>query len=121
MSTKRRRQNEQRKILESKLKHTEREYVKNSSVQKLKEISALRCTLNLLLTKDAEGKIRLARQNMYEHGDKARRYLSYLTKKKSNSQIISSVIDSWGKQAFGTITINNTCKTFYENLYKSTN
>lgn len=119
MSTKRRRQDEQRKILESKLKHAEKEYVKNSSVQRLKEISALRCTLNLLLTRYAEGKIRLARQNMYEHGDKAGRYLSYLTKKKADSQIISSVIDSSGKQAFDTITINNAFKTFYEKLYKS--
>lgn len=119
MPTKRRKQDEQRKILESKLKLAEKEYVKNSSVQKLKDISALRCSLNLLLTKDAEGKIRLARQKMYEHGDKVGRYLSYLTKKKADSQIISSVIDSLGKQAFDTKTINNTFKTFYENFYKS--
>ena len=40
------RQDGQRKILESKLKYAETEYVKNSSVQKLKEISGLWCALN---------------------------------------------------------------------------
>lgn len=56
---------------------------------------------------------------LYKHGDKVGRYLSYLTKTKADSQIISSVIDSLGKQAFDTINVNNTFETFYENLYKS--
>lgn len=119
MSIKRRRQDEQGKILESKLKHAEKGYVKISTAQKLKKISAFRCTFHLLLTKDVEGKIRLALQKMYEHGDKAGRCLSYLTKKKADSQMISSVVDSLGKQALEAIAINNTFKTFSKNVYKS--
>ena len=56
---------------------------------------------------------------MYERRDKAGRYLFYLMKKKADSQIISSIVDSSGKQVLNTIAINNTFKTFYENLYKS--
>lgn len=34
------------------------------------------CSLNVLLTKNGEHKIWLARQNMYKHRDKTGRYLS---------------------------------------------
>lgn len=118
-STKRRRQAEQRKILESKLKHAEGEYGKRPSSQKLKEVSALRCALDSLLTKEAENQIRFARQKLYESGNKAGKYLAYLTRKKADSQTIGSVIDNHGKQFFDTLNINNTFKSFYENLYKS--
>lgn len=58
-------------------------------------------------------------KKIYEHRDKAGKYLAYLTKKKSDLQTISSVVDEDGKQAFDTITINNTFRSFYEKLYES--
>lgn len=119
MSTKRRRQAEQREILESKLKRAETEYAKRSSLLKLKEITALRSALDSLLTKEAESKIRSAKQKIFEHGDKVGKYLAYLTKKKSDSQTISSIADDNGKLFFDSVTINNTFRTFYEKLYKS--
>lgn len=48
----------------------------------MKEISALRSALDSLLTKQAEVKIRFAKQKIFEHGDKVGKYLAYLTKKK---------------------------------------
>lgn len=56
---------------------------------------------------------------MYEHLDKVWRYLSYQTKEKEDSQIISSTIDSWGKHTSDTVAINNAFRTFYEHLYES--
>lgn len=113
-----RRQAEQRKVLESKLKHAEGDYLKKPSTGKLKEIYALRSALDCLLTKDAKTKIRFARQRLYEHGDKPGKYLAYLTKKKSDSQNITSIQDVNGKQFFDNTSINNIFRNFYEDLYK---
>lgn len=117
--TKKRKQFEQRKILEIKLGRAEREYVKHPSVHKSKEMSALRAALDTLLTGEAEKQVRFTKQQLYEHGDKAGRYLAYLTKKKADSQTIPSVIDRHGKQIFNSLDINNVFKDFYEKLYKS--
>lgn len=87
---KKRRQAEQRKVLESKLKHTEGDYLKKPSKGKLKEIYALCSALDCLLTKDAETKIRFARQ----------------------------IQDVNGKQFFDNTSINNIFRNFYEDLYK---
>lgn len=117
--SKKRRQAEQRQILESKLKLAEKEYVKNPSAKRLKEISALRSSLNGLLTKHAESKIRFGKQKMYEHADKAGKYLAYLTRKRADFQTISLIKDRHGNQLFGTKSINYAFMHFYENLYKS--
>lgn len=117
--SKRRIQTEQRRILESKLKKAEKDYFTKSSNNKLKEISALRSALNCLLTNEAERKIRFAKQKLYEHGDKPGKYLAYLTKKKSDSQNISSIIDDNGIQFFDTTNINNAFRRFYVDLYDS--
>lgn len=119
VSSKRRRQAEQRKILESKLKVSEREYIARPSPTRLKEVSALRSALDSLLTEHAEAKIRFAKQRLYEQGDKAGRYLAYLTRKKSDSKTITSIIDDTGKQVFDHVAINSAFKIFYENLYRS--
>lgn len=117
--SKRRKQAEQKEILESKLRDAERTYINKPSPVKLKEITALRSALDSLLTKQAEVKIHFAKQKMYEHGDKARKYLAHLTKKKSDSQSIQSIIDSNGKHSMDSIFINNTFKDYFENFYKS--
>ena len=119
MSSKRRRQAEQREILEYKLKVAENQYIKAPSSEKLKEVSALRSALDSLLTEHAEKKIRFTKQRQYKHGDKVGRYLAYLTKKKSDSKIIPSITDRDGKQSFDNLVINDTFKSFYENLYNS--
>uniref|UniRef100_A0A8C5EMP2 Endonuclease/exonuclease/phosphatase domain-containing protein n=1 Tax=Gouania willdenowi TaxID=441366 RepID=A0A8C5EMP2_GOUWI len=90
--SKRRRQTEQRIILESKLKKAEQDYLIKSSNGKLKEISALRSALDCLLTNEAERKMRFAKQKLYEHGDKPGRYLAYLTKKKDQKSSLDSPI-----------------------------
>lgn len=118
-STKKRRQSEQIKIIESKLRRVERECGERPSSQKLKEVSALRGALDTLLTMEAASQIRFAKQKLYESGNKVGRYLAYLTKKKTDSQTIGSVVDSQGKLSFDTLKINSTFKSFYENLYKS--
>lgn len=118
-STKKRRQAEQIKIIESKLRRAERECGERPSSQKIKEMSALRSALDTLLTMQASNQISFAKQKLYESGNKAGRYLAYLTKKKANSQTIGSVMDDHGKLSFDTLNINSTFKTFYENLYKS--
>lgn len=85
----------------------------------MKEISALRSALDSLLTKQAEGKIRFAKQKIYEHGDKVGKYLAYLTRKKSDSQSILPIVDSSGKRFSDSLSINNTFKEWFENLYRS--
>lgn len=101
------------------MKRAEKECGKRPSSQKIKEVSTLRCALDSLLTRDAENHIRFAKQKLYESGNKSGRYLAYLTKKKADSQTIGSVTDCNGKQFFDALNINNTFKSFYENLYKS--
>ncbi len=71
------------------------------------------------MTKNAEIKIRYAKQNLFGHGNKTARYLSSLTKKKVDSQTISSITNHTGNLSFDPQVINNTFKNFYENVYKS--
>lgn len=42
-----------------------------------------------------------------------------MTRKKSDSQTITSIIDDTGKQVIDHVAINSTLKNFYENLYRS--
>lgn len=117
--SKRRRQAKQKEILESNLKDAERLYIKKPTSGKMKEISALRSALDSLLTKQAEVKIHFAKQKLYEHGDKVGKYLAFLTKKKSDSQSILSIVDSSSKRFLDSLSINNTFKEWFENLYRS--
>lgn len=117
--SKMRRQAKQKEILESKLKDAERLYIKKPTPGKMKEISTLRSALDSLLTKQAEVKICFAKQKILEHGDKVGKYLAYLTKKKSDSQCILSIVDSSGKHFLDSLSVNNTFKEWFGNLYKS--
>lgn len=56
---------------------------------------------------------------MFEHGDKVGKYLAYLTKKKADTQSILSIVDSSGKCFLDSLSIINTFKEWFENLYKS--
>lgn len=87
--------------------------VKNPSSNRLKEITALHTAVDSLLTKNAEIKIRYAKQNLFEHGNITGRYLSFLTKKKSDSQTISSITDHAGNLTFDSGVIK-TLKNFYK-------
>lgn len=87
-----------------------RDYIlKKPTPAKMKEISVLRSALDSLFTKQAEVKIRFAKQKIYEHGDKVGKYLAFL-KKKSDSQSILSIVDSSGKRFLDSLSINNTFK-----------
>lgn len=59
-------------LLMAELKTKERAYVDSPSPTLLREISAVRSTLDSLFTQDEE--TRLARQRFYEHGDKPGKY-----------------------------------------------
>ncbi len=76
---------EQQVLLENRLRISEKEYVKKPTAAKLKEITAIRSTLDPLLTKKAGEKLGFAKQRLFEHGDKPGRYLANLTKKKGLS------------------------------------
>lgn len=118
-SSKRRRQIEQKNILDTKLKRAESDYVQNPKSAKLKEITALRSALESLHISSAERKVRFAKQRLYEHGDKPGKYLAYLTKKKADSQMISSIKDDQGHSSSDVTIINNTFVNFFKTLYKA--
>ena len=67
-------------LLMTELKTKERAYVDSPTPALLREISAVRSTLDNLLTQDEESKLKFTR--LYEHGNKLGKYLAYLTKKR---------------------------------------
>ena len=70
------------------LKTKENAYVECPSPTILTEISAIRTTLDNLLTQDEEVKVRFIRQKFYEHGDKPGKY---------ESQTIAALCDDCDK------------------------
>ena len=101
----------------SELKAKEGAYVWSPSPAILKEISAVRPTLDNLLTQE-ELKIRFVRQKFYEHMDKPGKYLAYLTKKRQQ-QTITALCDTQGNRIYDNKLINDTFKVFYHNLFTS--
>lgn len=97
IASKKRKIAEQQKVLE--IRHTiaEKEYIRKPTGSKLKEIAAIRCTLNSLLTQTATDKLRFAKQKLFEHGDKPGKYLAYLTKKLLASTPLPHL---WMEQGF---------------------
>lgn len=71
---------EQQALLEKRLSISQREYFQKPTTAKLKEITAIRSTLDSWLTKKAGEKL-------------DRRYLANLTKKRRSSQNIESILD----------------------------
>lgn len=65
---------ERQAVLEKRLSISERGYVKKPTTTKLKEIIAIRSTLDSLLTKKAGQKLGYAKQRLFEHGDKPGKY-----------------------------------------------
>ena len=98
---------------------SESEQLKKPTAAKLKEITAIRSTLDSLLTKKAGEKLGYAKQRLFEHGDKPGRYLANLTKKRRASQIIESILDESGTRSSDSKTINNSFRNFYSKLYQS--
>lgn len=118
-ATKRRKNMEQQTLLEKRLSMSEKEYFKKSTAAKLKEITAIRSTLDSLLTKKAGEKLGYAKQRLFEHGDKPGRYLANLSKKKRASQMIESILDESGACSSDPKIINAAFRNFYTNLYQS--
>lgn len=118
-ASKRRKTMEQQSLLEKRLSLSEKEYIKRPTASKLKEITAIRSTLDSLLTKKAGEKLAFAKQRLFEYGDKPGKYLAYLTKKRRASQIIESILDGSGNCSTDSKTINDTFKEFYAKLYRS--
>lgn len=117
-STKRKHQEEQRK-LEIQLSECEKAYNQNPTDTNLKASLTTRATLNSLLTQKAEQSIRFARQKLYEHGNKPSRYLASLVKGRSDSQNISSVKDTSGQVKMDSNGINKVFTEFYKKLSTS--
>lgn len=110
---------EQQKVLETRLTIAAKEYIRKPTGSKLKEIAAIHCTLNSLLTQTATDKLRFAKQKLFEHGDKPGKYLAYLTKKRLASHTIASVIDGRGTRTANPEVISNAFSDFYSKLYQS--
>ena len=118
-ASKKRQKREKQNLLMAELKTKENAYVECPSPTILTEISAIRTTLDNLLTQDEEVKVRFIRQKFYEHGDKPGKYLAYLTKKRAESQTIAALCDAQGSRIYDNKLINDTFKIFYHNLYSS--
>lgn len=74
-ASKRRQKLRKQNLLMTELKTKERAYVDSPTPALLQEISAVRSTLDNLLTQDEETKLRFTRQRFYEHGNKPGKYL----------------------------------------------
>lgn len=118
-ASKKRKKNETQRQLEEALKEKEGKYVKTADKTLLGEISALRCAVDSLLTQDAEYKLRFVKQKFYEHGDRPGRLLAYLTKKKSDSRSIISILDENDKLHYDCTSISSIFRNYYMNLYNT--
>lgn len=114
-ATKRRKSMEKQLLLEKRLSISEREYIKKPK----QLITAIRSTLDSLLTKNAREKLGYAKQRLFEHGDKPGKYLANLTKKRRASQIVEAILDESGTCSSDSKIVNNTFKNFYTKLYQS--
>lgn len=61
---------EQQTLVGKSLSISEKEYIKKPTVAKMREITTIHSTLNLLLTKKAGDKLGFAKQRFFQHGDK---------------------------------------------------
>lgn len=109
-ATKKRKQLEKEKQLESELNTATSSYLNDPSPALLEKISAVRTSLNSLLTFQSHSNICYSKQKLYEWGNKPSKYLAYLTKSNSDSQFITSIVDIY---YFDPIIINNIFKQFY--------
>ncbi len=119
LTTKRRKQSEKQKHLESELNIATSSYLNDPSPVSLEKISALRASLNSLLTHQSHSNVLYSKQKLYEWGNKPSKYLAHWTKSKSDSQFITSIVDPKGVRSFDSSIINNTFKQFYSVLYQS--
>lgn len=85
----------------------------------MKKKKRLRCSTDSLLTQDADYKLRFVKQKFYEHGDKPGKFLAFLTKKKSDLHSIISILDTNDKLHHDRMSINNTFRDYYMNLYNT--
>lgn len=85
----------------------------------LEKIVTVRASLNSLLTQQSHSNILFSKQKLYEWGNKSSKYLTHLTKSKSDLQFITSIVNDKGVQSFDSYIINNTFKQFYSALYQS--
>lgn len=81
VASKRRRRNEQHKLLESRLADLDKHYISSPSSNSLKKLMATCAVLNTLLIQNSEYSLKVARQRLYEHEDKPGRYLAKLVKR----------------------------------------
>lgn len=102
--------------LETKLPEAERTYAKNPPDTNLETMLAVKASLNTLLTHKAEQSIRLARQRLYEFGNKPNKYLARLVNYKSDSYCISAIKDAGGKRRTDLENINKVFEAYYNQL-----
>ncbi len=86
---------------------------------KLKEMTAIHCTLNSLLTQTAADRLRFVKQKLFDKGDKPGKYLAYLTRKQMPSHTIASGIDAKGACNTNPEVIDHSFRVFQMNVYQS--
>lgn len=107
---------EAQRKLEGELADLEKTYAKYPSDINMKAMLATRTSLNSLLTHRAEQSIRLAKQRLYEYGNKPSKYLARLVNKRTDSQTIK---DKEGHSKSDTLNICKVFRAFYSQLYSS--
>lgn len=121
MKTKRRTALDRQRELETKLSEAEKAFAKNPLDTNLESMLAVKASLNALLTHKAEQSIKLARQKLYEFGNKPNKYLARLINKKSDSHCISAIKDSGGKRRTDLESINKFLRYITINYLRAIN
>uniref|UniRef100_A0A8C8E244 Reverse transcriptase domain-containing protein n=1 Tax=Oryzias sinensis TaxID=183150 RepID=A0A8C8E244_9TELE len=103
--------------LENKIKELEHRHKQSAEPNLLTELSTTRKELQELLSEKIEGNLRFAKQQYYEHGNRASRLLAFKLKKQQSSNIVQKL-----KSGNTFITkpkdIADTFATFYKELYQ---
>lgn len=105
--------------LDNELTDIKRALCSSSDPLLLQRKCAAQAALDVLLTQQAKSAILFSNQRLYEYGDKPTKYLSHLTKVKTDPKVIPLILDVNGVRHFDNKNINNTFRQFYIRLYEA--
>ena len=117
-ASKKRQKRERQNLLMADFKTKENAYVECPSTTILTEISAIRTTLDNLLTQDEEVKVRFKDKSFMNMGINLEN-TKHISQKKEQSQTIAALCDAQGSCIYDNKLINDTFKIFYHDLYST--